>query len=741
MKKTKTLRDLQKQNLSTISIGEEKPVPKNRPTSQEWLDLSMIDRQTVLNGDGGKKVMDIQSNKSKTKDEYRFVEVDEDKPRMPPRLGEVIRLAAAGTLILFLINAVNIYQRGIIIKNDVIATAFSGYDNLVQAGNEAKQAQFNEAQNSFSEATINFNEALNTLRFLETNQNAFFSREKTVESAQNLLAAGKNISEAGANFAKGIVHLQDLPALFLQNNLPEELKKTKAEPVDEENLSDEVALTTKLEEDLKFLKEASQKIDAASQNLDYVSADVLPEQMKSKLGTARDAIAKLKTVLKETEAKIPVLMKLLGQRYMHRYLILLQNDAEARPTGGFIGSFLLVDMNDGYITKTEFHDVYETDGQLKEDIPAPEDIAKITKNWRMRDSNYSPDFAISAEKAAWFLQKEKGPSVDSVIAINQNFIARLFELTGPVQLEGLQAPLTQENYLTIISYLVESKISGDADPKEILRRFIPAFQKQLMASKDMGKIIKLVIEGLKERDILMYSRDANIQNLFDELGLSGRVIRTRPQEDFLQVITTSIGGNKSDLYIQQNLKHTTIIAKDGTVTDELTITRKHTWTSEDLTRWKVLIRDFGYSEISKTVQFILGSGNNKPYIKVYLPQGVKLINTAGIEKKDVAIRTDDEIKKSYFMFEQDIPAGEEKSVTLSYQLPVKLNIPTADTYRFFAQRQPGIVLSTLEKNLIVGQGLKIYESFPANLLPDKNTVTTTLKLENDTYMAALVGVE
>jgi|GEM_PF-329611 len=750
MKKTKTFRDLQKQNFAPITIGEEKTEPQKAESKRkDVLDLSMVDQQksgkqkkiTKISGDGNKKVLDITS-KNTTKQKFRFVELKEDKPKKQERLNEIIRMAAAGTLILFTINIINIYQRGVVIKNDLIATAFSGYDNLVQAGNESKDAQFGQAANSFTDSTKNFNDALSTLKFLETNENAFFTKEKTVESATNLLEAGKNISEAGNDFAKGIEHLQDLPALFLQNNGAAELNPKQATPVDEDSITPKVSLTTKLQEDLDFLQKATDKINAAGQNLALVSDDVLPQPMQSKLATARAAVTKLQSILKETQEKIPVVMKMLGQRYLHRYLILLQNDAEARPTGGFIGSYLIVDVNDGYITNTEFHDVYETDGQLQEDIPAPEDIAKITKNWRMRDSNYSPDFAISAEKAAWFLQKEKGPSVDSVIAINQSFIAKLFDVTGPVQLDGLKAPLTKENYQTIISYLVESKASGSSDPKKILRSFIPAFQKQLLASKDIGKVIKLAIQSLTDRDILLYSRDADIQNLFDELGFSGRVIRTKPNEDFLQVVTTSIGGNKSDLYMQQSLMHTTIITKDGTMNDELTITRKHTWTTDELARWKSIIKDFGYTDLSQTVQYILGSGPNKSYIKVYVPAGATLTSANGIDLSKIETQADNEIQKSYFMFELDIPAGEEKTVTLSYQLPVKLNLSASDTYRFFAQRQPGIVLTTLQKNLIVQQGLKLYESYPKDLsLPDSTQAIQKTVLTNDDYVAALVGQE
>ncbi len=746
MKKSKIFRDLQKQkNLSPIAIGEETSEPKKivqRPG--DCLDLSMIEeRKTVLTS-GSKKVLDIKKKNTGGKEEkFMFVERSNEKPKNSERLIEMMKLAAAGTAILFVINIVNIYQRGITIKNDLIATASSGYDNLLQAGNESKQAQFSDAANSFNASTGDFDDALNTLRFLETNQNAFYTKQTTVESVQNLLEAGKNISEAGTDFAKGIEHLRDLPALFLQNNQPPaDLTKTKTQPVNEDNITPKVSLTSTLQEDLSFLNEASDKVNAASQNLSLVSDDVLPEQMRPKLASARDSVQKLQSILQETQDKIPVIMKMLGQRTLHRYLILLQNDAEARPTGGFIGSYLIVDVNDGYIINTEFHDIYETDGQLNEDIPTPEDIAKITKNWRMRDSNYSPDFAISAEKAAWFLQKEKGPSVDSVIALNQSFIANLFDLTGPVQLADLKAPLTKDNYQTVISYLVESKASGNADPKKILRSLIPAFEKQLMGSKNMGAIVKVIIQGLQDRNIMLYSRDEDVQNLFDQLGVSGRVIRTKPNEDFLQVITTSIGGNKSDLYIQQSIKHTTVISKDGTVNDEVTITRKHTWTPDELTNWKAILKPFGYTDISPTIQSILGSGENKSFIKVYVPAGATLTATNGIDQTSVETHSDDEIQKNYFMFEMDIPAGQEQTVTLSYQLPVKLNTAIDDTYRFFAQRQPGIVLSSLEKDLVVEQGLKIYQYYPENLTSAQdNEVVQQTQLHNDDYMSAMVGVE
>jgi hypothetical protein len=263
-----------------------------------------------------------------------------------------------------------------------------------------------------------------------------------------------------------------------------------------------------------------------------------------------------------------------------------------------------------------------------------------------------------------------------------------------------------------------------------------------MASKDIGQIIKTAIQGLQDRRILMYSRNADVENLFDRLGVSGLVIRTNPGEDYLQVITTSIGGNKSDLYIRQSIKHSTVVSIDGTMNDAVSITRTHTWTDQTAAQIVKTLGDFGYSNLSPGVESILGGGDNKSVIKVYVPQGAVLQNAIGVDPASVETRSDDDLQKTYFMFQLDVPAGTSGTVSLSYQLPQKLDTSVAGSYHFFAQRQPGIVQSSLENDLIVKQGLKIYQSYPDDLtFPDSNQAVQQIQLQNDDYMAALVGAQ
>jgi hypothetical protein len=722
----KIVRDLNKKGSLVISL---KDGSVKKPGVKGNVNISSAGKAKFVITEGEKS--GIRDVKKETKnEEVFFFRIDPEKVRAYDRINEVMRLAAAGIAILFIINLVNIYQRGVVLKDNVIASAYSGYENLMQGGEQAVKQDFTSAEGSFGSAGANFNQAMSLISFLHMNRDTFFATEKTVTSLQNLLEAGSNISSAGTEFSSGIENLKLLPEIFIKLN----------ESVKEEDRNAQPSLTEILKKDLVSIESAADSIGKADINLQNVSMDVMPVQYRDKLVAAKDKIQKLDGVLASAKEKIPAILELLGDRYPHRYLILLQNDTEARPTGGFIGSIMIVDINDGYITKCEFHDVYDLDGQLQEDIAAPPDIAKITKNWRLRDSNYSPDFTVSAKKAAWFLQKEKGPSVDTVIAINQSIIGDLLAVTGPVYVDGLSEPLDQGNYQTVISYIVESKLSGQDNPKEILKKFIDAFRKKLVSTGERQKIIAALTKALKDKKILLYSNSEDVQNVFDEMGLSGRMNVTKPGEDYLNVAITSIGGNKSDLYMVQSIKHNTLINATGLIIDDVTIKRKHTWDDASLEKIKNILGKFGFRDVPDGIIDILGRGVNKSSVKIYVPKGSKLLETSGIDMGSVSTYSDDDTSKTYFAFEMDVAPDTAKEATISYQLPQNLELIPVDTYRFYAQYQPGINPSYFTKQVFFKPGLKSYKEYPQQFLKyDSGNLYYEGRLVSDVNLSAVVG--
>ncbi len=730
-KRKKVVNDVTMNLEKTISLKT--ITPKTRKIKPSDLDLTQAKAKSKP-----KSVNDIyksedSANFSTKAPSYQTIYFQVEEKKFPLRRKlELIRMAGTGVLILFILNLFSIYQRGVVLKNDVVAEASNGLESLVQAGELAKKANFNTAGDSFENAKLSFESAQDTLGFLQTNQDLFYTREQNINSVHHLLMAAQEISTAGENFTLGIKNLQNLPTLFLQTNVALGSKlNTDQKPQ---------SLTEKLKSDLKYLETAHENLISADEHLKQVSPDILPKELKAKLITGKQTVKALIQIMEKTEEKIPVFLDLLGDRYPHRYLVLLQNDAEARPTGGFIGSYIIIDLNDGYITKFQFNDVYDSDGQLKDPIPAPEEISKLTKYWRLRDSNYSPDFSISAEKAAWFLQKQKGPSVDTVIAINQSFLKNLLNVTGPVNVEGLQAPLTAENYNLLLSYIVESKLTGETTPKRILEKFIQSFQHELFSSTHFKETLLSFIQGTKQKKILFYSRKEEVQKLFDEYALSGKINPLGTKEDYINITPISIGGNKSDAYTVQQVVHNTLIGKDGSLSDEVTIRRRHTWTERTFEDWKYMLKPFGYTEIPDHLKEILGAGPNRVNMKIYVPLGSTLEKVVGIEKEKVTVGEDKELGLTFFLFEQLTIPGAESQVTLTYNLPAKLNLLPADTYKLSIQSTPSFNPVRFEKNIFTQTGIDILKAYPEGFkLTETGFLTYSAQLTSNTYLSALIA--
>src|SRR3990167_4553646 len=73
-----------------------------------------------------------------------------------------------------------------------------------------------------------------------------------------------------------------------------------------------------------------------------------------------------------------------------RYLILLQNQMELRPTGGFLGSYAVAKIKNGKLVDVSVQDIYEPDGRVTEHIEPPEPIQEAFQlgTLRLRDANW-----------------------------------------------------------------------------------------------------------------------------------------------------------------------------------------------------------------------------------------------------------------------------------------------------------------------------------------------------------------
>ena len=591
----------------------------------------------------------------------------------------------------FAVNAVSTAYKLFNIKRDVAYAVEQGYNEFLANLNE--RDDFSQAKQHFLDAKMEVGAIIQT---------DLFGADRTiVNSVDDLLQISLNLTES----AELTFEVEKMLNGYFK---------------DIHGKKDLGAVEAKLDEAIVKVNESVELFEGV--NLGFFKTQMSDAEY-GRLTELRDQVNRLQGILTEIKANVHPLFIFLGDRYPNRILVLLQNNNEIRPTGGFIGSLGFVDLNDGRIENISVRDVYDFDGQATGTRAPTSEISIVSgSDWGIRDSNTSPDFEISARQAKRFLEEAKGPGVDSVVAVDLEFVREILKRVGPIEIEEHALLLTDENFDIILSYLVESKQFGRTTPKEILKYFLADIQVAIFEKMEPLEFIELISNAVVEKHVQAYSDDSEVQAWFKELGAAGNLSPAAPYNDYLNVINVSVGGNKTDMFMWQALKHETFIKENGSLLNQLTIKRTHTW-NQDSENWvhDQLRMAAVYSPHPEMMR-ILGKDTNKVMVRAYVPYGSKLTTAMGVPQEEIQTMTDEVItydgfgkttrKLTYFLFPMDTKIGSSSEVVLAYELPFTLDFDPLDDYRFFFDKQAGITSVDFEKYIYYGGGTRSYASNP-----------------------------
>jgi len=322
----------------------------------------------------------------------------------------------------------------------------------------------------------------------------------------------------------------------------------------------------------------SASLDKIHTDISFLQSDVnelkgfIGNYLRAKLSKRNIDIGEYKSKIYEAKNLFSRTSVLLGTEEPKKYLILFQNNMELRPTGGFIGSFGLVTFDKGRMSEIVVNDVYMADGQLKGHVDPPEPIRKHLGEggWYLRDSNWDPNFPVSAVKAEWFLEKEIGEAVDGVITIDLHFIKRLLTITGPITLPDFNLTVDSNNLYGLIQSEVESEFFPGSIKKATILTSLSKSLIEEVESLESGKYTSFFTElykSLERKHIQVYFHDTNAQEAIKSLGYSGEFDLStdcglRCLRDSYSLIDANLGVNKSNLFIKRSHELNLSISRD-----------------------------------------------------------------------------------------------------------------------------------------------------------------------------------
>ncbi len=396
-------------------------------------------------------------------------------------------------------------------------------------------------------------------------------------------------------------------------------------------------------------------LDAASlsRQLEKINIDNLPAQYQSQFSGLQAKSRVLSDNLSEFVDAAEALKQALGLSQDKRYLLVFQNNAEMRASGGFIGSYALLDFSRGEIKRLEVPGggSYDTEAGLKLKVAAPEPLWLVGTLWHFWDANWWPDWPTTARNLMWFYEKSDGPTVDGVIGLTPTVVERLLEITGPIDLQAEYGlTVTADNFWETVQTVTEQKnlaithpeaVAGLATTSAVVVSDLPLVQDlennaankpkkiigdlmakifetlpQKLDKENLLKAILLLEQSLREKHILFYFADVNLQSSVSRRNWAGEVKATG--RDYLMVVHTNIAGQKSDRQMSERLEQESRVASDGSIINTLKIYRTHT----------------GAKNAPLT------GVRNVDWLRIYLPLGSQLLNAEGFRQPDASYLQD-----------------------------------------------------------------------------------------------------
>ncbi|MDD3711511.1 MAG: DUF4012 domain-containing protein [Patescibacteria group bacterium] len=590
-------------------------------------------------------------------------------------------------------------------KDKLLQYSSSGIENFVLASREISELDLSQAQKNFFQAGENFlllDEELKKIDEFIILLASFSGDEKIklASESKKIAKIGINLALAGDNFSLAI---DSLLGAFAEGEVD----------VDEK-FSDFYYYTTKAEKDFKNVNKYLGKIKESS----------LPEDYREQFVDIKNKSKVLEKNLEDLIRILPGLKDFLAINSDKRYLVVFQNNAEMRATGGFIGSYALVDLKKGKIKNIEIPagGSYDTEGGMRVIVESPQPLHVVKPVWYFWDANWWPDWKMSAQNLMWFYEKSGGPSVDGVISLTPDVLADVLRVIGPVDMtEKYGVVINSDNFWEIMQEIVEvigqPEIYQDKDLKtDILQRVSTSTQlattteqklvegdktedeQELFLRNEPKKIIgdlmsKLLFEfssnfnrellvstlgimekNLTQKNILLYFNNSKMQTEIENRSWAGRV-KEAPL-DYLMVVNSSVAGGKTDYFIDNDFSLKVDVAEDGSIINKLTIKRHHRGIKGDL----------------------FSGQRNVNWLRVYVPLGSSLISANGFsslgpehfkviegdyEKNEILESSENkaeidllsnariyqESNKTVFANWNIVDPGEESIIEITYKLP------------------------------------------------------------------------
>lgn len=396
-----------------------------------------------------------------------------------------------------------------------------------------------------------------------------------------------------------------------------------------------------------------------------------------------------------------------GDGEVRRYLLVVQNPAENRGTGGLIGAYGILTVHDGGVQMGElsragaWNDAVRTAGAPT--YEAPDDYVRRYGQFRpdvnLQSVNLSPDFPTVGRVLRSLAPAAGLGEVDGVIAVDPFGLAALLELTGPVDVEGWPVPITADNVLDVTLRDAYAAFARTPERADFLGDVAQVVVGEAVAGRlgEPAVVARVLGEAAHQGHLVLWFARPEEQRLAERLGVAGAMVRG---PDLLHVTDANLAANKLDYYLERELDYRVVIHPDADgrgarARAALTIRLANTAPITGLPRVVA-----GPYEGAPPGRF--RAGENVTYVSVYSPLDV---TGARLDGEPVAVTSGDELGTRVHSTIVELDAQETR--VLQLDLSGRVRMGGEGWYGLALGRQPSVHDDRVRVSVSVPEGYRI----------------------------------
>lgn len=427
---------------------------------------------------------------------------------------------------------------------------------------------------------------------------------------------------------------------------------------------------------------------------------------------------------------LTVLPALVGNDGPRTYLLLAQNEDEIRPTGGFLTGAGLLMLESGRIVSLSFEDGNVIDDWRNKPYdfpPTPFYDLMGLELFLFRDANFWPDYPTSAEQAMQLYNygQDSTQELDGAIAIDQEFVAMLLAVTGPVELAELQRPVNSNN---AVASFREAWAAGDEESfsewvgerKDFLAPLADAMRRRLLGdfrNIDPLFLAETIHRAATEKHLQFYVREPQVAAILDQINWDGR-LEPPTEGDFLMLVETNVGYNKVNPLVERELTYDVELRANGTGAATLTVKHRHTGNASETPCEQIVayVEGITYDNLMNRCYW--------SYMRVYAPQGITLAQGPQHELPSGAVAAgtgwqetpatvvSNEQPATFIATPFVLPQGQDLSSHFEYDLPAVTQEDGQKVYRLKVGKQAGLAAYPARVQITVPDGTEIQHTSP-----------------------------